>query len=68
MIPLSIHVMVAAMGDAVLSPTPTPLSTACVARVPVMYELNAYNTRYREREGGASLARCPIFDIANNLH
>lgn len=39
--PFSIHVMVAARGVALLSPTPTPLRMAMVARVPVMEEQNA---------------------------
>lgn len=41
-IPFSNHVIVAAAGEAVLSPTPTPFNTACVARVPVIYEQNAW--------------------------
>lgn len=40
--PLSIHVMVAANGVAVLSPTPTPFNTAIVASVPVTDEQNAW--------------------------
>ena len=40
-IPLNIHVMVAARGVAVLSPTPTPFSIASVASIPVMEEQNA---------------------------
>ena len=35
-LPLTIHVIVAATGEAELSPTPTPLSIACVAKVPVI--------------------------------
>ena len=35
--------MVAAAAVAELSPTPTPLRTACVARVPVILEQNAYS-------------------------
>ena len=41
-LPFSSHVMVAAIGEAELSPTPTPFKTACVAKVPVIYEQNAY--------------------------
>ena len=41
LIPFSIQVRVAARGVAELSPTPTPLRTAIVARVPVMEEQNA---------------------------
>ena len=39
----SIHVIVAATGEAELSPTPTPFNMACVANVPVMYEQKAYS-------------------------
>ena len=41
LLPLSIHVSVAASGVAELSPTPTPLRTAIVASVPVIEEQNA---------------------------
>ena len=40
--PLNIHVRVAARGVAVLSPTPTPFSTARVASMVVMEEQNAW--------------------------
>lgn len=39
----TIHVMVAAAAVAVSSPTPYPFNTACVARVLVIEEQNAYN-------------------------
>ena len=34
--------MVAAAAVALLSPTPTPVNTACVASVPVILEQNAF--------------------------
>jgi hypothetical protein len=37
--------MVAAIGVAVSSPTPIPLSTACVANVPVMLLAKAWKIR-----------------------
>ena len=34
-LPFKSHVMVAATGEAELSPTPTPFNTACVVSVPM---------------------------------
>ena len=80
-LPLSIHVRVAASGVAELSPTPTPLSTAIVASVPVIEEQNACHGKY-----GTSIEHqlmstcqhcantvsipvlCPIFDTRGSRH
>ena len=71
LVPLSNQVIVAAVADALSSPTPTPVSTAWVASVPVILEQNAFTAATKTIHGkwfGHLPVECPISGKSNNHH